>query len=447
MKEFFSKLLKKYEEKEGLIVKAASAVLFVTVLGMMLTTAGCNGANVEPTAVPTASVTVTVAPTTPPTTTPTATPTAIPTPTDTPMPTATPTATATPIPTDTPTPEPEVTATLTPTPTPTDTPVPTFTPTPTNTPTPTPVPEDKGFYLEEPNAKIELTATDCVIVKVDGYYYVYGFTFEGYEKINKFKPSDYVEVTLPKYNEAGNGIKGFINESTSQGYDLKVVLSFLSPYIKLVVPDGYRYFYGNRDTDCGKYGSRVKEVVLGRGIQVIGDRAFKGFSGMTTVNIPERVVEIGDEAFADCTSLYFDEFDISGMTFGQRCFDGVTFGTVKAQTNFYCAESCMSFDAGPFTGANINKLEFADTINHLSEYSFYGANFNPDELILMNEITVIEELAFAYCNDLNAQISDDVWEIGDDAFYGCTNLDVKVQFGSPAYTYFKKNEIPFTDYH
>ena len=49
--------------------------------------------------------------------------------------------------------------------------------------------------------------------------------------------------------------------------------------------------------------SRLTSLTLPAGITSIGDRAFEGCSGLTSLNLPAGITEIGDRAFMDCSGL------------------------------------------------------------------------------------------------------------------------------------------------
>ena len=60
-------------------------------------------------------------------------------------------------------------------------------------------------------------------------------------------------------------------------------------------------------TSIGKYAflycSGLTSITIPEGVTSIGDGAFSGCSGLTSITIPESVTSIGDEIFRDCSSL------------------------------------------------------------------------------------------------------------------------------------------------
>ena len=51
------------------------------------------------------------------------------------------------------------------------------------------------------------------------------------------------------------------------------------------------------------FGGQVKTYIIGDAVKSVGEGAFYGCSGLTSITIPNSVTSIGDDAFAECSSL------------------------------------------------------------------------------------------------------------------------------------------------
>ena len=91
----------------------------------------------------------------------------------------------------------------------------------------------------------------------------------------------------------------------------------------LVIPDGTRLiasqaFYGSETTDASKV---IKTAIIPEGVKYI-TRAFMGLHELVSVELPESITEIGEDAFYHCWSLTTINLP-SGLTYiGEDAFSG-----------------------------------------------------------------------------------------------------------------------------
>ena len=130
--------------------------------------------------------------------------------------------------------------------------------------------------------------------------------------------------------------------------------------------------------------SAVKYNGVTYSVTSIGECAFDGCTGLTSVVIPNSVTSIGECAFLGCTGLTSIDIPNSVTSIGRQAFDGCT----------------------GLTSINIP-----------------------------NSVTSIDEYAFAGCKGLTSiDIGNSVTSIGDGAFYMCTGLtSIVVESGNPRY--------------
>ena len=74
--------------------------------------------------------------------------------------------------------------------------------------------------------------------------------------------------------------------------------------------------------NCGHSLSKIKKVIIKKGITSIGRSAFYCCSSLNSIEIPNSVTSIGIFAFADCRSLNSIEIPNSVTSIGERAFEG-----------------------------------------------------------------------------------------------------------------------------
>lgn len=95
------------------------------------------------------------------------------------------------------------------------------------------------------------------------------------------------------------------------------------------IPD-YNTSYGEKNTApwCG-YDYQIKKVVLGSGVQNIGNDAFADCYGMTDITIPDGVTSIGDSAFYWCSALTEISIPSTVSSIGSYAFSGCALREVE----------------------------------------------------------------------------------------------------------------------
>lgn len=131
------------------------------------------------------------------------------------------------------------------------------------------------------------------------------------------------------------------------------------------------------------------------GITGIGEYAFAGCTGITSVTIPSSVNWIGDNAFRGCSALMNIAIPNSVISIGSSAF-----------------ENCTAL-----TGIDISR-----SIAAIPDAMFKGC-FNLTKVIIPDQATSIGAEAFMWCTALtNVHLGSHVSRIGNDAFRGCKNL-------------------------
>ena len=132
------------------------------------------------------------------------------------------------------------------------------------------------------------------------------------------------------------------------------------------IPD-YNTSYGEKNTaPWYGYAYQIKKVVLGSGVQNIGNNAFAGCYGMTDITIPDGVTSIGDSAFDWCSAL--TEISIPGTvsSIGDSAFYGCS-----ALTEISIPGTVSSIGDSVFSGCSaLTEISIPDTVSSIGDSAF-----------------------------------------------------------------------------
>ena len=212
--------------------------------------------------------------------------------------------------------------------------------------------------------------------------------------------------------------------------------------------------YENPETE--NYGSKL---------MLIGANAFANCTSLAQINIPDSVKNISEKAFYGDTALANVEMSDNVIYISDECFNGCS----ALSTFIWNPESKH---IGRFAFANCAALSEFDFVNveKLCDNSFLNSGvstvqlgeakdeavselkeietqsfMNCDNLATVGiggNVSTIKSQAFASCENLEtAVISDSVTEIADDAFEGCDKLTIYCTSGSYVETYALDNNL------
>ena len=200
---------------------------------------------------------------------------------------------------------------------------------------------------------------------------------------------------------------------------------------KIVNGGGYYYYY-DYDGWSYRYGTYYDKI---------GDYAFKGCSGLTSLTLPATITTIGKYAFEDCTGLTSLNLPAGITSIGKYAFSGCsgltsltlpagitsindnTFSGCSGLTSLNLPASITAMGCCAFEGCSgLTSLTLPAGITEIGDGAFYGCS-GLTSINLPAGITTIGEGAFASCSGLTSlNLPAGITSIGEYAFDSCSGL-------------------------
>lgn len=189
-------------------------------------------------------------------------------------------------------------------------------------------------------------------------------------------------------------------------------------------------------------------------VTMIGNKAFDGCEGLTSVTIPSSVTSIGMEAFRDCSGLTSVSIPFGVTSIGFYAFSGcsgltsISIPSSVTSIGWYAFSGCSgltcisipssvtSIEDCTFSGCSgLTSVTIPSGVSSIGEYAFYGCS-GLTSVTIPSSVTSIGKEAFHKCNGLtNISIPSGVSSIGDVAFSRCGRLtSINVSPSNPNYT-------------
>ena len=178
-------------------------------------------------------------------------------------------------------------------------------------------------------------------------------------------------------------------------------------------------YYRSSDVPWHFYRTDIKTVVIKDGVTSIGNFAFSGCTGLTSIEIPNSVTTIVNYAFSGCTGLTSIEIPNSVTTIVNYAFSGCTGLTSIEIPNSVTSIGVQAFINTAWYNNQPNGLIYAGKV----AYKYKGTMPDNTSITIKEGTLGIADEAFSSCSGLTSiEIPNSVTSIGDLAFSGCSGL-------------------------
>ncbi|MCR5456834.1 MAG: leucine-rich repeat protein [Clostridiales bacterium] len=192
------------------------------------------------------------------------------------------------------------------------------------------------------------------------------------------------------------------------------------------LPNGLKYISDEAFYNC----QSLKEIVIPDSVRLIGDSAFSNCTKLKNVVIPNSVTSIGDFAFDTCSNLLSISIPQSVTSIGFRvvgnCNKLSSISVAPENTVYFEKGNCIVEKASKtiIAGCNASVIPNDGSAIIIGDSAFEMCHDFVD-VIIPSGIEVIEHFAFGNCDNLKSfYISETVRQIGDEIFCGSNALEV-----------------------
>ena len=212
----------------------------------------------------------------------------------------------------------------------------------------------------------------------------------------------------------GGGLLYFLSEYTSNDKLGDYAFYGCSGLTSLTIPSSVTSIGASAFEGC----NGLTSLVIPSGVTSIGDKAFHGCSGLISLTIPSSVTSIGWSAFSGCSGLTSLTIPSSVTMISGEVFSGCS-----GLTSLVIPSSVTLISRSAFSGCSaLTSLTIPSSVTKIGPSAFEGCS-GLTSLTISSSVTSIGGSAFAGCSGLTSlTIPSSVTSIGDKAFHGCSGL-------------------------
>lgn len=165
---------------------------------------------------------------------------------------------------------------------------------------------------------------------------------------------------------------------------------------------------GEAFSDC----KRLTNVAIPGAVVTIDVNAFWGCTGLESIAVSDSIVTMGDGAFKFCDGL--KRVDITDLAAWCNIVFENIYNPMNSNPLFYARNLYVN-------GVQLTYFVVPDNVTRINDYAFAGCDSITS--LNLNDVTVVGEFAFAMCGDLcNVAITKSVQRIEHRAFANCKSL-------------------------
>ena len=194
----------------------------------------------------------------------------------------------------------------------------------------------------------------------------------------------------------------------------------------------------------------LEEIKLSNQVSIIGKNCFKDCSSLHSIRIPASVKNIGAGVFRGCTALAKLEVDPKNKWY--KSLDNVLFNKNKSiivsypakldQESYVIPDSVTMITDWAFCNSMLKRIVIPDSVYNIGEGAFYSCT-EIEEIVIPDSVVRIDDSAFRGCSSLKyIHVPDSVSEFGWGLFSGCDGVTVICNKHSNAANYCDAKHIP-----
>ena len=224
------------------------------------------------------------------------------------------------------------------------------------------------------------------------------------------------DLTIPS-SVTYNGITYSVTSIGNNAFECCALTSVTIPNSVINIGDGaFNRCYG------------LASVTIPNSVTSIGSHAFTWCTDLTSVTIPNSVTSIGFNPFSWCDSLTSITVDNGNTVYDSHnncnaIIETASNTLIAGCQNTVIPNSVTSIGSEAFSGCSgLTSLTIPNSVTSIGSEAFSGCS-GLTSLTIPNSVTSIGSKAFSGCSGLTSlAIPNSVTSIGDSVFYGCHGL-------------------------